>query len=144
MGSRIKPSVCITSSKIFQELELAKGPFYGDFPWGADAYEDIIVRALNFTRSAFRQPTRAVSPPGKGIAVQQEPHRGPSNSSLISSSVNSKSGDIQILPLPRPGTRGLRSFGTGTSFTSGSPLREITISSPAKARSTRRDRELFA
>ena len=44
----------------------------------------------------------------------------------------------------RPSIRGSRLLGIGTSRTSGSPSRAITTSSPASARSTRRESELFA
>jgi len=53
----------------------------------------------------------------------------------------SKSSDIQILPLRRPGLRDTR---IGTSFAIGLPFFAMMISSPAAAWSTRADNWVFA
>src|SRR5262249_5143650 len=124
--------------------ELSECTFDRDLPKRGYAHRDFVVGSRDLFPHPHGETGRFVAPPDKGVRVEKEPQSGASNSSAISSSVNSKSGEIQIVPLPRPGTRGLRSFGTGTRRTSGWPLRAMTTSSPARARATRRDSEVFA
>jgi hypothetical protein len=132
-----------TDSKIEGEIHFPERPLDADLTQRADPNQDVVSRISDRIASGSGQARRFRNPQEQAVGIDRKPHSGPSNNSVMSSSVNSKSGEIQILTLSRPGTRRSRFFSTGTRRTSGSPLRAITASSPASARATSRDSEDF-
>src|SRR5579863_242078 len=120
------------------EMQLADRAFDDEFPNGPDADENFVGRVGNCLQRTRGERRQVGYLPNESMSVEQQSHNGRSKSS-ISSSVNSKSGDIQTCPLSFPGLRGSGFLGTGTRRTSGVPLRPMMTSSPASARWTRRD-----
>src|SRR6266436_3924388 len=121
--------------QVVRERQLTERTLDRDFPKRSDSQHDLVSRIGNRLVSPSSERGRGSKPPYECMSIEQQSHRGASKSS-ISSSVSSKSGEIQIWPFNRPGTRGSWFMGTGTRRTSGLPFRAIITSSPARARST--------
>jgi len=92
------------------------------------------------------EPTTIVvsQPPQRGVRVQQQLHRAPSSSAMSSGS-SSKSSARRTRPRQAPRTEAsAEALRTGTSRAAGFPLRAMTMSSPASARSTNCESFVFA
>src|SRR5579862_6841753 len=80
------------------EMQLTNRAFDDEFPNGTDADDNFIGRVGNCLQRTRGERRRVGYPPDESMSVEEQSHNGRSKSS-ISSSVNSKSGDIQTCPL---------------------------------------------
>src|ERR1700674_1764896 len=130
------------------EIETAKRDLYVGLPSRRHAHEHQI-RCRDAASRNGAQPGRLAAPPEEDVSVEQEPvgrlHSRPSNAAWISGgSGASKSSAMRIRPSQPPGWRGRAGRLNGTSLARGLPALARMISSPSAARSTSREREVFA
>src|SRR5262249_54322304 len=124
-----------------RRVELAQAPLDLDLPDRHGADRDQRGTVLDASPDPRVQRLTA-QPPQQRVRVEQQAHRS-SNAAITSGGVRSKSGAMETWPRHRPGFR-LADASYGTSLATGRPALPMMISSPAAARSTRRDSWDFA
>ena len=123
----------------------AEPVFGGDFPGGCSTDNNVIRLIRNCPACRIGQTTAVCEPPEKRVSIQQCSHRYSPSHVFSSSSDNGskKPSGRTIFPLRTSGWRLPRGL-QPTSRATGSPLRAITISSPASTCARRRDRWVLA
>src|SRR6266536_862947 len=138
------PALVERSQQVLRRLQLSERPLDRDLPRTRGAGEHLgLVRDQE--PRLLRQRRIVGQPPQQDVGVEQKPHDpSPRNAAAIPDGSSSKSSWMTTRPRQRPGSRGMTARGIGPSRAIGRPALLMMISSPAAARSTRRDRCVFA
>ena len=128
----------------FRDRQLADPEFRRDLPGRGRADENRVLAIADVPTHAQRQPPIAVEPPQQRVRVEQEPHNASQASTSEGGSGSKKAAVTRALPRMAPNFRSGGTASIRTSLATGCLFRAMTISSPASARSMRRDRCVLA
>src|SRR5712691_3222134 len=144
-GERVEAVADQLCIEIVRRGQLAERGLDRQFPGGGRADRDIRFGPGDGRAGGLAERGIVGQPPEQRVGVEEQPHGcSPLKAAATSGGSSSKSGAMVTRPSQPPGVRGAWDSTYGTSLATGVPDRPIRISSPCSARSTRREKFVFA